>query len=175
MKLSKTPTSELRKFRNSKLYRPLGRVLRVYTRRLVAELHARGFEDFSPSFPQVLSNLDTAGTRVGVLGARAGITRQAAGQLLAEIEQCGYIERRPAPDDARAVIVSFTPRGHRLLETVLELVEQIESELAAIIGRDEFDRVRRGLAQIADAIDPSGAFGDSDETPARRRGPARRS
>ncbi|HEX6763929.1 MAG TPA: hypothetical protein VF103_00595 [Polyangiaceae bacterium] len=31
---------------------------------------------------------DTAGSRIGVLATRAGVTRQAAGQLLAEIECC---------------------------------------------------------------------------------------
>jgi DNA-binding MarR family transcriptional regulator len=168
---SSRPLSELRRYRNSKLYRPLGRTLRVYNRRLLSELHARGFEDFAPSFPQMLSNLDTAGTRIGVLAARAGVTRQAAGQLLAEIERCGYVERRPAHDDARATVVHFTPRGRHLLATVFTIVEKIEAEFAEIIGRDEFDRVRVGLARIADAIDPEGAFGEVDEpaTPARRR------
>src|SRR6185503_9199394 len=36
----------LRAYRNSKLYRSLTRTLRVYNRRLVAALQARGFEDF---------------------------------------------------------------------------------------------------------------------------------
>jgi DNA-binding MarR family transcriptional regulator len=174
MKLHDRSPADVREYRNSRLYRSLGRILRVYTRRLIADLHARGFEDFAPSFPQVLSNLDTVGTRVGVLAARAGITRQAAGQLLADIERCGYVSRRPAPDDARAVIVLFTPRGRRLLETILELVGTVESEFAEIVGRDEFERIRTGLARIANTIDPNGVFGDGDEeaTPPRRRGNA---
>jgi DNA-binding MarR family transcriptional regulator len=126
---------ELRRYRNSKLYRPLARTLRVYNRRMVDELHARGFPDFSPAFPQLLSNLDTEGTRIGVLAARAGVTRQAAGQLVDEIERCGYVRRRPAVDDARATVVSFTPRGRRLLATIFALVEEIESSFAAIVGK----------------------------------------
>jgi DNA-binding MarR family transcriptional regulator len=152
----------LRRYRNSKLYRPLARVMRVYNRRLVDELQARGFEDFSPAFPQILSNLDTEGTRVGVLAARAGVTRQGAGQLLAEIERCGYVVRKQAKEDARATIVRFTPRGRKLLETVLALVESIEAEFAAIAGKD-FEALRIGLAKIADAVDPTGAFGTADE------------
>jgi DNA-binding MarR family transcriptional regulator len=154
---------ELRQYRNSRLYRPLARTLRVYNRRLVDELHARGYQDFSSAFPQLLSNLDTKGTRIGVLAARAGVTRQAAGKLVAEIERCGYVERTAADDDARATVVRFTPRGTRLLATVFTLVEQIEEEFAAIIGEQEFARVRAALASIADAVDPGGAFGQGDE------------
>jgi DNA-binding MarR family transcriptional regulator len=155
--------SELRRYRNSKLYRSLARVLRVYNRRLVTALQAKGFEDFSPAFPPLLSNLDTEGTRIGVLAVRAGVTRQAAGQLLTEIERCGYVERRPATDDARAIVVHFTPRGRQLLATVLSLVEEVEEGFAQILGAGDFERVRTGLAEIADDIDPTGALGAEDE------------
>jgi DNA-binding MarR family transcriptional regulator len=153
----------LRRYRNSKLYRPLARVLRVYNRRLIEDIQARGFADFSPAFPQILSNLDTEGTRIGVLAARAGLTRQAAGQLVGEIERCGFVQRRPAPDDARATIVRFTARGRRLLDTVFERVEAIETDFANLIGKPEFERLKQQLAQIADHIDPDGAFGTVDE------------
>ena len=103
-----TNPAKLRDYRNTRLYRPLARTLRVYNRRLLDGLRARGFTDFSSAFPALLSNLDLEGTRIGVLAKRAGITRQAAGQLLREIEKCGYVERRAAADDARATIVRFT-------------------------------------------------------------------
>src|ERR1051325_7602696 len=117
---------KLREYRNTRLYRPLARVLRVYNRRLVDGLHDRGFTDFSSGFAPLLSNLDVEGTRIGVIASRAGVTRQAAGQLLREIERCGYIERRAAKDDARATVVRFTSRGRRLLASVFELVDDIE-------------------------------------------------
>lgn len=153
----------LRRYRNSKLYRPLARTLREYNRRLVVEVQNRGFADFSPAFPQILSNLDTEGTRIGVLAERAGVTRQAAGQLVAEIERCGYVRRRPAPDDARATVVRFTARGKRLLATVFIVVEEIEATFAAIIGPEEFARANVALARIADELDPGGVFGRGDE------------
>jgi DNA-binding MarR family transcriptional regulator len=165
------PADEVRRYRNSRLYRCLTRTLRSYNQRLLKSLHERGFQDFSPSFPQILSNLDVEGTRIGVLAARAGVTRQAAGQLIVEIERCGYVQRRQAPDDARAVVVSFTPKGKRLLATVFSLVDEIDGEFAALLGEREFERVRAGMAKIADEVDPVGAFGAADEpdAPARAR------
>jgi DNA-binding MarR family transcriptional regulator len=154
--------SALRRYRNTRLYRPLFRIARIYNRRLIEALHARGFTDFTPAFPALLSNLDTGGSHIGVLAARAGVSRQAAGQLLREIERCGYAETRRSPHDARARIVQFTPRGRRLLATVLQLVEEIEREFAGMLEPGEFDRVRNGLLQIADRIDPGGRLGSRD-------------
>lgn len=159
----------LRAYRNTRLYRPLGRVLRVYNRRLIDGLHERGFTDFSPGFPPLLSNLDMEGTRIGVLATRAGVTRQAAGQLLREIEKCGYVERRAAADDARATVVRFSARGRRLLAAVFELVEEIEKDFASAIEPGEFDRLRDMLLRLANRVDPVGAFGAVDEQPPRVR------
>ena len=162
-----TNPAKLREYRNTRLYRPLARTLRVYNRRMVDGLHARGFTDFSPGFPSLLSNLDVEGTRIGVLAKRAGVTRQAAGQLLREIETCGYVERRRAADDARATVVRFTGRGRRLLAAVFELVEEIEEEFSGVLAPGEFDQLRDTLLRLANRIDPVGAFGASDEPPRR--------
>jgi DNA-binding MarR family transcriptional regulator len=161
--LTEQPLSELRRYRNSKLYRSLTRTIRVYNRILVNELSTAGFSDFSPAFPQILSNLDTEGTRIGVLATRAGMTRQAAGQLIAEIERCGYVSRKAAPDDARATVVRFTARGRRLLQTVLGLVEDVETNFAKVVGTESYSKLAVDLARIADAVDPDGAFGSVDE------------
>jgi DNA-binding MarR family transcriptional regulator len=162
-----TNAATLREYRNTRLYRPLARTLRVYNRRLLNGLHQRGFTDFSPGFPPLLSNLDVEGTRIGVLATRAGITRQAAGQLVREIEKCRYVERRLASDDARATVVRFTARGRRLLAAIFELVDQIEEELARALAPGEFDQLRSTLLRLANRIDPIGAFGESDESPRR--------
>lgn len=151
-------TPRLRRYRDSALYRSLTRLLRTYNRRLVEALHARGFEDFSAAFPPLLSNLDTAGSHIGTLARRAGVTRQAAGQLLREIERCGYVERLDSPHDTRATMVRFTPRGRRLLANVLELVEALDTECAAIIGATAMAESRDRLFALAEHLDPGGAL-----------------
>src|SRR5688572_29952932 len=162
MKNVPTDIKALRRYRNSRLYRSLTRTLRVYNRLLIERLHARGFTYFAPSFPALLSNLDTRGSRIGVLAMRAGISRQAAGQLLKEIERCKYVELRAARDDARATTVHFTARGRRLLATVFELVEEIERDFASTLEPGAYEALREGLLRIADRIDPGGALGAGD-------------
>jgi DNA-binding MarR family transcriptional regulator len=153
---------DLRAYRNSRLYRSLSRVFRAYNRVLVARLIDRGFDDFQQSFPSLLSNLDTEGTRIGVLAARAGVTRQAAGQLLKAIEACGYVELRGAADDARVTVVHFTTRGRKLLATVFELMEEIEADYASELKAGELGRLQDALLRIADRVDPDGALGKDD-------------
>jgi DNA-binding MarR family transcriptional regulator len=153
---------DLRRHRNVALYRSAARILREYNRRLIAGLHERGFDDFMPSFPQILSNLDTEGTRIGILARRAGISRQAAGKLLGQIERSGYVELRPDVRDSRATLVLFTPRGRRMLATVLRIIRSLDRGLASAIGKQTFERVRSELFEIAEEFDPSGALGVDD-------------
>jgi hypothetical protein len=80
----------------------------------------------------------------------------------------GYVERRAAPDDARATVVRFTARGRRLLASVFELVDAIEESFAAAAGAGEFDRLRETLVKLANQVDPVGLFGAGDEPPKRQ-------
>jgi DNA-binding MarR family transcriptional regulator len=154
--------AEIRAYRNSRLYRLLSRMLRVYNRRLLARLHARGFTDMSAGFFPILSNLDTEGTRIGVLALRGGVSRQAAGQLLKAIEKCGYVELRPSTDDARVTMVHFSARGRRLLAAVFEGVNEIEADFEAVLTKKDAVRLRGDLLRIADAVDPEGSLGIAD-------------
>lgn len=154
--------AELRAYRNRKLYRSLFRIMRIYNRHLADELYKRGFAEFSPSYASLLSNLDVEGTRIGVLAGRAGVTRQAAGQLLAEIEKAGFATTKPDPDDGRATIAMFTAKGKRLLANVIEIVDAFEASLADHVGQRDLDRLLSTAATVANALDPDGAFGAAD-------------
>lgn len=158
--MPRTPVDRprLRRYRNQALYRSISRLLRAYNRRLIDELHRRGFEDFSPAFPPLLSNLDAEGTHIGTLAGRAGVTRQAAGQLLRQIEACGYIERRPSPHDPRATMVRFTARGRAMLANVLEIVAALDREYAGALGAAAFEDLRDRLFTMAERADPGGAL-----------------
>jgi DNA-binding MarR family transcriptional regulator len=158
---------QFREFRNTAVYRSVNRILRVSNRHLLERLHERGFTDFSPAYPALLSNLDTEGTRVGVLAARAGTTRQAAGQLLADIERAGYVSLGADPDDARATLVTFTARGRSMLANVLEIVDEFEHGFEPALGPGGISELRRVLFAVAEAIDPEGALGQGDRSAAK--------
>lgn len=144
---------DLRAFRERTLYRLLLRARRVENDDMVDRIRALGYADLQPSYPSLLANLDTEGASVTALAAKAGITRQAASQQVADIEAHGYVVRQPDPADGRAVLVQRTPRGQQLLHDALAVVSELESEYATHLGRERFESLKASLADLLDHID----------------------
>lgn len=64
---------------------------------------------------QVFEHLDAGGTRITALAERARMTHQAMGELVADLEQAGLLERVADPADRRARLVRPTAAGHAVL------------------------------------------------------------
>jgi DNA-binding MarR family transcriptional regulator len=122
-------------------------------------MRARGIEAMHPSYPRLLGNLDTQGTRLNALARRMGISRQAVTQLAKEIEANGFVERKPDPEDGRGVIVAFTPLGRNALAIAVDVMSEIEREYEGVIGERGMAALKRHLKAILDRFDRPGAFG----------------
>ena len=70
------------------------------------------------SYARLMSNLDPDRSSIVVLAARAGVTRQAASQLLKEIEAKRYVRREPDPKDAAGGDRPPDEAGERLLRDI---------------------------------------------------------
>ena len=135
------------------LLRLLLRVSQIETAELVRRLAARGHPEVQRSYVAVLANIDTEGTRLVEIARRLGNTRQAASQMVREIESRGLLVREPDPDDGRATRVRHTDRGRALLADALATMAEIEREYAEVTGPETLDVVRDALWRIADAAD----------------------
>ena len=122
-----------------------------FQRRARAELRRRG-HDLGPSLIALLPHLDEKGTTVTVAARHAGISKQAVGKLVGELERLGYIERRPHPDDMRATLVVFTDRGAGLLRDIVETINGIERCYAEAIGASELQELRSLLGELRAAV-----------------------
>lgn len=94
----------------------LWRANRLFLDELRRELAQRGYDDLSATHVNIMPMLDVDGTSAQVLAKRIGITKQAAGKVVAELERTGYVSRVPDPGDARARFVVFTAKGRALLD-----------------------------------------------------------
>jgi DNA-binding MarR family transcriptional regulator len=63
----------------------------------------------------VFEHLDPGGTRITALAERARMTHQAMGELVADLEQAGLLERVTDPADRRARLVRPTAAGQAVL------------------------------------------------------------
>ena len=82
------------------------------------------------------------------IAALMGMTKQAASKLLDEMEAADYVRRKPDRDDARAKLVTITPRGKRLLATVEAIYRELEAEWAATIGAGHVEQMRANLTAV---------------------------
>jgi DNA-binding MarR family transcriptional regulator len=107
-------------------------LLRRTTQLMVDEISVRlakaGFPNCPPSFHPIFENLDPDGTRLTVLAGRTGLTHQSVGEVVAELEQRGYVERVADPDDRRARLVRLTPAGRQLVRAAVTTIDAIERE-----------------------------------------------
>jgi DNA-binding MarR family transcriptional regulator len=96
----------------------------------------------------LIANLDTEGTRITTLAKRIGITKQAAGHLVADLVEKGYIASAVDPTDRRAVLVTFTEKGWRFLHDAYLLKGEIETEFTDILGKERFEQLRETLDEL---------------------------
>lgn len=131
---------------------PLARLLAMAFRDLIDGLHERlaaaGWHDVHPRYGYVLVAVADEPRTVAQLGELLGSTKQAASALVAEMENIGYVRRRPHPDDARAKLVSITPRGTKLLTAVLEIYADLERDWAVVLGAKHLEQLRTDLAVV---------------------------
>ncbi|WP_083840839.1 MarR family winged helix-turn-helix transcriptional regulator [Saccharomonospora marina] len=84
------------------------------------------------------------------LGEHLGVTKQAAVQLVDELDRRGYVERRPHPHDRRSRLVALTPRGWQCIHRVVEAWTEIEQEWARLIGTQRLRDLHDDLATLTD-------------------------
>jgi DNA-binding MarR family transcriptional regulator len=126
----------------------LQQLSRDFERRAKGTLQARGHTELLPSHRVVFTSLGRNGTRLTVLAQQAGMTKQAMGQIVDDLEQLGYVERTPDPEDGRAKIVRFTAAGLDFVCDAAEVLDQIWREYASVLGVRELNHVQEGLVKL---------------------------
>ena len=115
---------------------------------LFARLAEAGYDDLHPRHGAVLAYLDEDGIRATELARLTSRHKQIIGRMVDELEELGYVERRPDPQDRRAKLIFPTERGLEQVRLGDEIVADIEARHAMEIGARtyaEFRDVLRGV------------------------------
>ena len=104
----------------------LRRTARKMIQELLESLDAAGYPNMQAAFHPVFECIDDDGTRLTELAARADMTHQSMSEVVASLEQRGYVERRPDPADGRARLVCLTPEGRKLHRIGTDKIHEIE-------------------------------------------------
>jgi len=148
----------------------LGGAFLTMAARLDERLSAAGYPDVRPSHGTVFQVIDADGSRVTELAARAGMTKQAMGELVRHLEAGGYLRRDPDPRDGRAQLVRPTRRGWDCIAAARTIAADLERELMERWGEQPVEDLRAALVELNAHLRPRAAAG---ATPGARatRGP----
>jgi len=132
----------------------LFKVARLLDETAVARLAAKHrYPELRRSHTSLLPHIALEGTRITDLSLRLGITKQAVSQLVDDLERLGVLVRAPDPDDARARRVLFTERGRQGLLEGLQVLQELEAELARHIGRTRMGGLREALLALLERLE----------------------
>ena len=95
----------------------LGQAYSLLGFKIVDGVVGAGFPQ-KPSHSAVFAQIKADGSRLTDLARGANITPQAMGELVDELEDLGYVERRPDPTDRRAKLIVLTDRGRQSIAAV---------------------------------------------------------
>jgi DNA-binding MarR family transcriptional regulator len=150
--MSSEPFTPTERARPDNLAILLREPFRIASARLHERFAERGHPEVRAPHGNVLQFLDAGGTRVSVLAERAQMTKQSMAELVAHLEQHGYVERVPDPQDRRAKLVRATARGQQVYEIAREFVSEVEAEWTAKLGERKIATLRRLLRELNDRL-----------------------
>lgn len=127
-------------------------MLRDCHRALQAHVHGRliaaGYTDLRPAHASALQFIESGGSRIQDMAARADVSWQSMAELVTDLERLGYLTRRSDPTDRRARLVSLTERGQALTPIAIAAMCEVEEEWAARVGREALDQLKGTLQRL---------------------------
>lgn len=108
--------------------------------------------DQRPSHGAIMEQLDfTDGMRLTDLAKGAELTPQSAGELIDQLEELGYVERRPHPDDRRAKRIYRTAKAKQATQAAISAAQASEEKIKNLLGERRYSQLRRDLTEIIKA------------------------
>jgi DNA-binding MarR family transcriptional regulator len=133
-------------------YIPLPPLLGQAKEMAMGELHRRlakeGFDQIRPMHGCVFRFVADEGSRLTELAERAGLTKQAVGEVVDDMQALGYVERAADPLDGRAKIIQLTDRGERARAAAMRIFAEIEGEWVRRFGKERIATVRDVLEEL---------------------------
>ncbi|MGA0572082.1 MarR family winged helix-turn-helix transcriptional regulator [Variovorax sp. VNK109] len=106
-------------------------------------------DQVSAAHVHITRHLALGGSRLTDLAERAGMTKQAMGQLVDQCEAWGLVRREQDAHDARSRKVVFTEAGLAWVQAFHDAVTQAEAEFRAEVGNEVATVVMIGLETYA--------------------------
>lgn len=81
-------------------------------------------------------------------------------RILRDLEARKLIRRRPNPKDRRAALISLSPRGLGLIQTVGAESERIYHEIETTVGAEKLEQLMQLLSEVETRLGAAAPSGD---------------
>ena len=130
----------------------LARLLREFRAELSAPAAEHGYADMRQPHLHIFGNVGIDGIRLTDLAARAQLSLATTSELVSQLQQLGYLERRPDPHDQRAKLIFPTRRGRQALDDAGDKVAEIEEHWRELLSPGRFDAMCRTMQDLLDRL-----------------------
>ncbi|MFD6421982.1 MarR family winged helix-turn-helix transcriptional regulator [Streptomyces sp. NPDC060198] len=120
----------------------------------VRRLEAAGHEGLRPVHGMVFQTLRTSGATSSELADRLGVTKQAAGQIVDDLEKRGFVERLPHPEGGRRRLVVLTAKAREHLAAAGHVLHDLEAQLSDRLHASGLRVPRAELAALVRTLSP---------------------
>ena len=130
----------------------LVRLLRQFRTELFGPAAGHGYPDLREPHLHIFGNVGVDGIRLTDLAARAQLSLATTSELVSELQDLGYLERRADGTDKRAKLIFPTPRGRQALNDAGDRVAEIEQHWSRTVGPERFAEACRTLQDLLDTL-----------------------
>ena len=131
---------------------PLPALLDELSDQLFEEFRARlaeaGHSSIRAGHGCVFRFIHQGGSRLTDLAASSGLSKQAVGEVVDDLERLGYVVRDADPADRRAKVIRLTEMGADAHQTALEIFADVERALGERYGAERVQAVRDLLEEV---------------------------
>ena len=112
------------------------------------QLKEDGYTDISPSHGWIFHHTSEEGSRITELAEIAKITKQSMSALVNQLEEVGYVKRKPDPTDKRAWLLVLTAKGRKVKEKGQAINFAFEKNWEQKLGKKDYLQFRQLLIKL---------------------------
>ena len=133
----------------------LHRLADDFQQRTLLKCRERGHRKFRSSHSAVITRLDAEGISLGDLAGRVGISHQAAGKIVRDLERAGYVELDLDLSDRRSRLIRLSPAGTRLQDDIRDVLVEVCGEYRAVLGQESMQQFEQQLHKALGSLSES--------------------
>jgi DNA-binding MarR family transcriptional regulator len=130
----------------------LGMAFQLLLGEFAHRLDEHGYGEVRPIYGMAFQVLKGDGATGTELAARLGITKQAVSEMVAHLEELGYVTRVRHPSGGHRQLIRLTERAYAHLEVAGAVLHDLEAEIIGRIGKIPVRTLRMILAEMIMAL-----------------------